>query len=654
MKKPNQISFRPDPGIKYAYDRLLGDLKKENPKNRSLNKDLLSRLIEEEYIRKYGETSCFKVDRAIDWDNFEFSADGRIEASPKYMRDETIEILGKNGWKDWTHFFDDIGEMIVDEDYEPVPADKVFNREGCMFEVYVPGLEFEDLVDLYEAKQLTQENLTDFTGFERVDLDIDDRNGGLTQMFWAPSLERTFVLRHIHQSFFADTLGTVRERLKRNSTWLRLVWHGHPDLDSGTVLQDHITKDNERYVLIQVDGELWSKTTKVDDEGKEYGVPLVTKVGGKGDSSKTYDSEVAKVFLGEGTEAIKTLGKKVAHQGGDIEDLKSELRNTKDEDAFEATCDFWEAQIRMVIGDWWKPDTPWKAIRQKARRIKDDPETSNVDVKLAEHYKQLLPPHIGCSDPDGVSDIELRENATPENIDTVLGRDNVHAVALRAYAPNHEIQGQVGKGCKDYFELVRHSEGDLIGKVHSKGMSRQEVLDYCQNKKYSSKGCFLVINAFMASRKDNVMHAWKTIDSITPVLDQFRSKADLTRAQAYQALKTLKDTGNLKGLRPATWCSLIYFMRQKQDGYMLSTHTAKSVNLLATHNNPIIEVNQLGYPQDTNTANAYELYCRILDGIGRMLNCSGGDAEEILQSSEKQEWRKYLHKQTWTWDLKED
>ena len=58
---------------------------------------------------------------------------------------------------------------------------------------------------------------------------------------------------------------------------------------------------------------------------------------------------------------------------------------------------------------------------------------------------------------------------------------------------------------------------------------------------------------------------------------------------------------------------------------------------------PIVYTSKQGYPEDENTANSYELYCRIIDGVGRKLNISGGKAEEILQSSDGLPWREYLN-----------
>ena len=46
---------------------------------------------------------------------------------------------------------------------------------------------------------------------------------------------------------------------------------------------------------------------------------------------------------------------------------------------------------------------------------------------------------------------------------------------------------------------------------------------------------------------------------------------------------------------------------------------------------PIVYTSKQGYPKDENTANSYELYCRIIDGVGRKLKIPGGKAEVILQ-----------------------
>ena len=119
----------------------------------------------------------------------------------------------------------------------------------------------------------------------------------------------------------------------------------------------------------------------------------------------------------------------------------------------------------------------------------------------------------------------------------------------------------------------------------------------------------------------------------------------MSRQKAYDQLWRLRAVDGLPGLRPATYCSLIYFLRPKQDGYMMSSYTAQSVNLIASQE--VIFLNKSNYPVDDNTAQQYEAYCQIIDAIGRNApgaQMSGSQVEERLHSTDEPlgEWREHL------------
>jgi len=651
MNKPSQISFRPDPGVKYAYDRLLEDLREENPKNRSLNKDLLSNLIIAEYQQRYGSSACADIDKAIDWDKVPFDWCLLIRLDPPSVEEQ--EARDKDGFGTWEDLMiqqfagAQVETHVADldwDDWTTMPLEERLTMDDGEFpyddSISLPDLDIDDYVQMVEQGAVTpamlEKHACTWKAVQLWNPPIGSPDGVLAQTFKSDG----FVLvRLIKQSVFGDKAASGNALLRLHSQWQMLIKDSTCDIDlsKGQVLEDHMLKTGQRYRLILVDGVVYTETTPCDSDGKPSGKSVIQQVGGKEPKANySIEEALSKVLKSELRQAealpqdrMTTPSEKHALEAVDLGVPPSIVEAALNQEDF------------LIGYKHWKTSVSLKDARRAAFKMKSVPE-------VVEYYAKLAPPHVGCWEPDGVSDSELSECATVERIDQALGDNNVLMDALIKCAADHKAQGVVGKSIHWGYDILGIDRADDGGPLPTGGdkkgrFDRASLIKFCQNKKVPAKFCLIAIAAFMGNvRSDNLIHAWKTIDLITPTLDQFRQNPNLTRHQAYKALRDLKATGGLKGMRPGTYCSLIYFMRSKQDGYMISPHTAKSVNRLIGHNDPIILVNKLGYPEDDNTANSYELYCRIIDGIGRRLNIPGGQAEEILQSAEGLPWRKHL------------
>jgi len=287
----------------------------------------------------------------------------------------------------------------------------------------------------------------------------------------------------------------------------------------------------------------------------------------------------------------------------------------------------------------WHLDVPdFQALWSNFKKITKPSDLKNFNM-------DGLPPRVISKHESEVFSESVNTIANPET--------NKHLRNFYELSDSHIPQGDVGKPLWDYLAAVGEDGNDYWKNLaeadkawFKKPMSRKRLLSMCSSeKKFPTRICFLGVLAFMVHRIDHVKAAWALIESIEPVLNKIRTTPDMSRQKAYDNLWRLRAVDGLPGLRPATYCSLIYFLRPKQDGYMLSSHTAKSVNLLASQE--VILLNKSGYPTDDNSSIRYEAYCQLIDAIGRSYpggQMTGGDIEERLQSEDEPlgEWREYL------------
>tara|TARA_E500000318_G_scaffold61020_1_gene56619 strand:- start:2760 stop:3527 length:768 start_codon:yes stop_codon:yes gene_type:complete len=108
-------------------------------------------------------------------------------------------------------------------------------------------------------------------------------------------------------------------------------------------------------------------------------------------------------------------------------------------------------------------------------------------------------------------------------------------------------------------------------------------------------------------------------------------KATINRAQAYEKLRTQRLEGSLKGLGPAFFTKLIYFLTKRdhygvKQGYIMDQWASCSINLLV--GKPVVHLNCQMSPQkdakplsynftvsDLNTEAHYEEFCVAMDAL---------------------------------------
>ena len=115
-----------------------------------------------------------------------------------------------------------------------------------------------------------------------------------------------------------------------------------------------------------------------------------------------------------------------------------------------------------------------------------------------------------------------------------------------------------------------------------------------------------------------------------------------TRIKAFDAFQSERSKGNLPGLGIGYFTKLIFFLAPNLNGYIMDQWAGKSINLLA--GKQIVSFYN-SWVNDKNNAETYDIFCKNIDELAVILNCSGSEAEERIFSigHGKGTWRIYLN-----------
>ena len=137
----------------------------------------------------------------------------------------------------------------------------------------------------------------------------------------------------------------------------------------------------------------------------------------------------------------------------------------------------------------------------------------------------------------------------------------------------------------------------------------------------------------------------------------------LTRAQAYERLKALREQGRLKGMGPAFFTKLIYFLTPRDNatpkpGYIMDQWAGSSVNLLTGSDMVLLNATRAwGAPKgkldpsfeftvsDENTSDDYEAFCSVVDRLACRFCLCVDQVDQALFSAggrTPKTWRKYV------------
>lgn len=220
---------------------------------------------------------------------------------------------------------------------------------------------------------------------------------------------------------------------------------------------------------------------------------------------------------------------------------------------------------------------------------------------------------------------------------------NQNAISrLQEVATTWTPQPALGRACQPY--VLQNLEGvheKIIAELPSKKLSRRELREYCDGSLHSTEACFLATMCWGGIRANNLRSAWNSKEKWLPTLNAIRTE-QASRSDHFAQLKDLMDNGALIGIRAAFFTKLLYFIRVKDDAFIMDQWLGKSINLLFNESIVPMNGNQV---HRRASAQDYETFCQALEAIAQIIQKTPQETEEILFSRGGRnpgEWRAYV------------
>ena len=581
MPSQKQVSFRPDDVTRYAVDRLVSeDYCQNNPQTdyETTVRGLVSHLIKGHYQKSNPDTlDAYKVAAELkfhDWPS-------KIPFKYRSLSSEQTAAWIEKDWKSWKQ-----------HRWNKLPGEKI--------ELPTTALQigFDQLMDCINGGIIAPNDLNEIGPPDLCIAYHDLKTGDLVQS-WRTTGRCVFLERVVTQKAIETwesrclNVGPVRAFWRLDDPNATEV---PPDIDDAQKIQEHVTSDNKLFEILNLRGVMYSRTTQLDKNQKLVG-PAVVKA------------------MNQPAEPKDLTGKKLDELDQHTEFVKDLLYRAKNDDRLSKQENYevhqWEKAVNDVarpveiqVNQWcWKyhrPEPDWSQFREEAYDSKD------IDY-VGGMYEALIPYKIIGKD-DKINSAALAYNIAPDS--------NHHLSKFYEVLDGWEYHLMPQGRPATYYEREtsfrvfdkKHSADHLLQETHN----ARNLTTYCAPVGgVPTKYCFMMILGYMNTRSDHVKAAYDMYDQFKEYLDKFRGDKTLTRRQAYKILWTLRATNSLPGLRPSTYSALIHFLRPKQDGYILSPHAAKSVNLIAGED--IVHLTKSGYPTDDNNDANYEAYCSVID-----------------------------------------
>lgn len=160
----------------------------------------------------------------------------------------------------------------------------------------------------------------------------------------------------------------------------------------------------------------------------------------------------------------------------------------------------------------------------------------------------------------------------------------------------------------------------------------------------SESEIYLAVMAWGGQKPNNGRLSWTGIDRLTPILREIRL-GNICRLEGYRQFSSVT-TGSdkaVKGLGPAFYTKLLYFVPPRSPGYIMDQWTAKSMQLLVEGggSSPPIKLTT-GYVATSNNVDVYERFCHFIEELAARYGIHAGNAEELIFSGSRQAWRSYV------------
>lgn len=232
---------------------------------------------------------------------------------------------------------------------------------------------------------------------------------------------------------------------------------------------------------------------------------------------------------------------------------------------------------------------------------------------------------------------------------------------------------QYGKKPKPFAEAVL-KELDLpdlktqveLNKLPNEKVKRCDVFEFVKCEDTNALTKILIVLAWGGMRLEHATMALRSYQDYWKKIVNDMLNENLSSVKAYEKFHCLVNSGEpkkLKGMGPAYFTKLIYFLQPKHDGYIMDQWTARSMNLLRKGNYCEIHLIPGNRRKDDkglrsfyvdpkkNDASTYEDFCEDLECLANRLGMTTTDLEVAIFSNggaldRMGRWRYFVLKET--------
>ena len=182
-----------------------------------------------------------------------------------------------------------------------------------------------------------------------------------------------------------------------------------------------------------------------------------------------------------------------------------------------------------------------------------------------------------------------------------------------------------------------------FGKFQDKKIDRSDVRKFVSSKDANTLEKVLFVLAWGGMNPRNARFALESYRNCWETIANDMLKTNLCRYEAYKQFHLLIKDGKLKGMGPAYFTKLIFFLEPKHNGYIMDQWTARSMNLLRKDNVRKIHLLSTGWRNGKKFRNfrvhpvkndvcVYSNFCEDLECVAKFLCKEPEETEKLIFS----------------------
>lgn len=195
-----------------------------------------------------------------------------------------------------------------------------------------------------------------------------------------------------------------------------------------------------------------------------------------------------------------------------------------------------------------------------------------------------------------------------------------------------------------YRGWAKSLTGEIYIHLPEERHTRHQLGALVRDARLTEREIYLAVMAWGGQHMRHARSSWAGIDRLEPILQELRH-GKISRLEGYRQFRevTWKRDDPVKGLGPAFYTKLLFFVPAASPGYIMDQWTAKSMQLLVDDGGrgPAIRMSQ-GYVAASNDEKIYEIFCRFIEQLAERYGISPDNAEELVFSGSGERWRSHV------------